>query len=43
MQYQCLICGWVYDEAVGYEEDALRLGLSGKMFRLIGRAQNVVL
>ena len=26
MQYQCLICGWVYDEEVGYEEDGIAPG-----------------
>jgi|TARA_Y200000002_G_scaffold383286_2_gene404860 rubredoxin-NAD+ reductase len=26
MKYQCLICGWIYDEEEGYEEDGIMPG-----------------
>lgn len=31
MQYICDVCGWIYDEEVGYEEQGLLREPSGKM------------
>lgn len=36
-KYECIVCGFVYDEAVGCRTKALGLGQNGRISRLTGR------
>ena len=42
-KYECVICGYIYDEELGDPEDGLAPELDGKIFQMNGFAQIVVL
>ena len=40
--WQCIVCGFIYDEALGLEEDGIPAVPFGKMSQIIGHAQTAV-
>ena len=43
MKYVCDVCGWEYDEEVGYPEGGIAPGTKWRMFRKILNAHYVML
>ncbi len=40
-KYQCIVCGWIYDEAEGWPQDGIVAGTNGTIYLTIGLAQIV--
>jgi hypothetical protein len=38
-KYQCIVCGWIYDEAEGWPQDGIDQEPSGMTFLTTGPAQ----
>ena len=41
-KFECVICGYIYDEELGDPDDGIPPGTNGKIFRMIGFALNAV-
>ena len=37
-KYECIVCGFVYDEAVGMPDEGIAAGTNGRTSQLTGRA-----
>ena len=42
-KWECIVCGLIYDEELGWPDDGIEPEQLGKMFLKIGCVQNVVL
>ena len=40
-KWECIVCGWIYDEAEGLPEEGIPPGTNGKTFLMIGYVQTV--
>jgi rubredoxin len=38
-KYQCIVCGWIYDESEGLPQDGIAPGQNGMTFLMTGLAQ----
>jgi len=42
-KWECIVCGLIYDEELGWPDDGIEPGTKGKMYLMIGYVQNAVL